>query len=39
MTEEKAVSDDLQKNIDQLSAELNQRNEELAIINSLEEGF
>ncbi len=39
MTEEKAVSEDLQKPIDQLTAELNQRNEELAVINSVQEGL
>src|SRR6476620_7651219 len=39
MIEEKAVSEAHQKTIDQLTAELNQRNEELAVINSVQEGL
>ena len=39
MIEEKAVSEDHQRTIDQLTAELNQRNEQLAVINSVQEGL
>jgi len=39
MIEEKAVSEDHQKTLDQLTAELNQRNEQLAVINSVQEGL
>jgi len=39
MIEEKAGYDELQKTITQLTAELNQRTEELAVINSVQEGL
>ena len=39
MIEEKAGFDELQKTITQLTAELNQRTEELAVINSVQEGL
>src|SRR6476661_6952595 len=39
MIEEKAGYDELQKTITQLSAELSQRTEELAVINSVQEGL
>src|SRR6478672_1401239 len=39
MIEEKAVSEGHQKTLDQLTAELSQRTEELAVINSVQEGL
>jgi GAF domain-containing protein len=39
MIEEKAGYDELQKTITQLTAELNQRTEELGVINSVQEGL
>ena len=39
MIEEKAGYDEMQRSITQLTAELNQRSEELAVINSVQEGL